>query len=78
MEMIKTAAFNGCIAGLIICAADTLISGEKFSSQIKLIFSAFFIMVVLSAFRGIDFDNISVNDIAMNEEFQSPLCCLYY
>lgn len=69
MEMIKTAAFNGCIAGLIICAADTLISGEKFSSQIKLIFSAFFIMVVLSAFRGIDFDNISVNDIAMNEEY---------
>lgn len=70
MEMIKTAAFNGCAAGLIICAAGTLISEEKFSSQIKLIFSVFFIMVVLSAFRGIDFENISVNDISVNKGFE--------
>lgn len=71
MEMIKTAAFNGCVAGLIICAAGTLISEEKFSSQVKLIFSAFFIMVTLSAFRGIDFENISVNEISMNEGYEN-------
>lgn len=44
METIRIAAFQACMTGLIICTASSLVQEEKFASQLKVIFSAFFII----------------------------------
>lgn len=52
METVKFTVLQGCLAGLIISVIASIVPEEKFSSQLKVIFSAFFILAVFSALKN--------------------------
>lgn len=64
MEIINAMVASGCFIGIAVYAADIIRPDDKFSSQIKFVFSAFFIIAFLSPLMMCFNSNIEMPDIS--------------
>lgn len=58
MEIIKAMALSGCFIGVALCAADVIKPDEKFSAQIRLVFSAMFILAFLAPLKNMELSEV--------------------
>ncbi len=72
METFKLISATACFLGIVITALSSLYPSEKFSKQMKMIFSLIFIISIVRPFASgkINFPEINEN-ISANEEYYS-------
>lgn len=56
MDIFRGAAASACFLGIIFSALGTIVSGEKFSRQINILFSLIMVLTVAAPFADFDLD----------------------
>lgn len=73
MELMKKVILSACFLSIVITIVDSIKPGEKFSQQLKMIFSLIFITGILSVFikGGLNFDIPAYADLEYSDDYNS-------
>lgn len=73
MELMKKVILSACFLSIVITIVDSIKPGEKFSQQLKMIFSLIFITGILSVVikGGLNFDIPAYADLEYSDDYNS-------